>query len=132
MAFKLTKKEMVTRDQIVAALREKGGGLEEAISTFNTAFEEAWGAVDAALTEYNDALAEAKEFTDEIHGDRQNEYDEKSEKWQEGERGEIASSWLGEWEGIDLSEIEIEKPDEIDVPDLSHADDLEGLPEMAE
>jgi ectoine hydroxylase-related dioxygenase (phytanoyl-CoA dioxygenase family) len=38
----------------------------------------------AALEEYNEALAEAKGFAEDIANEAEGEFDNKSEKWQEG------------------------------------------------
>lgn len=128
MSFKLSKADDKRRDGFVAELEIKGGKLSQAISEFNAAMQEAWSKVEAAQTEYNELLGEISEFRDEIVSERQGEWDDKSEKWQEGERGEAAQSWITAWENIDFSEVDISQPDELEEPDLAHRDELENAP----
>ena len=44
---------------------------------------------------FNDALAAAREFTEEIHSEMETFYNEKSDKWQEGDAGSAYQSWTG-------------------------------------
>ena len=59
----------------------------------DVAWAAAWAAVEAAVAAYNAALAEASEFAQEVSGRIGDDIDEKSEKWQESEKGEAAGAW---------------------------------------
>ena len=54
-------------------------------------------------------------------------YDERSEKWQEGDAGSAYADWKGEWEGLDCATVDL-----VDEPDCSLPDDLEQLPQEAD
>jgi molecular chaperone DnaK (HSP70) len=82
--------------------------LEEKISDLVTEFNEKY------LAPLNEKIEEARGFVEDIKNERQEEFDDKSERWQEGERGEAAQEWLQSWENAEseLSEISnVEPPD---------------------
>lgn len=128
MAFKLTKTELIQREKIAAALKTTGTALSEAVTIFNTTCEEAWKTVEAAQESYNEQVQMAQEFMVEVHDSHQNEFDEKSEKWQESDAGQAASGWLDEWE-MDLDEEQLERPDPLGDPDLEAKTTFEQLPD---
>ncbi len=127
MSFKLTKVEIKRRDDYASELSELADKLSEAIDTFNQELVNARTPVEAAVEAYNTLLEEAKGFAFDIANQAENDISEKSEKWQEGERGEAANEWKDAWENIELDEIEIEFPEELDVPDFGHSAELEAL-----
>jgi chromosome segregation ATPase len=130
MAFRLTKAEVQQREEIAAALDAAGTTLNAAVETYNAACEEAWKDVLKAQTAYNQQVEVAQAFITEIHETRQSEFDDKSEKWQDGEAGQAVSGWLEQWE-VELDEIEIDKPDGFDDLDLDAKDTFEQLPEAS-
>lgn len=132
MAFKLSKSESAKRDELIGWMRDKLTELKAEVSDFNGKLDELKEPLQHAIDGYNEAVEAARAYCEEIAEERQGNFDDKSEKWQEGEKGEAAQEWLNEWQNIDLSEIVIELPDELEAPEASHADDLEALPANAE
>jgi hypothetical protein len=128
----LTKQQTTDRADIAARLRDAASDIESAVEKFNVATAEAKGELEAAVMTYNERMAEADEFRDVTVGDMQGHYDERSEKWQESERGQAYLNWINEWEGAELGEVEIDFPNDLETPDLSAADVLEGLPDDPE
>lgn len=112
MAIKLSKAQTKERDQLLTRLREAKEKLEAAQADY-----------EAAMTAYDLVVGDIATWRDDVVSDWQSEFDDKSERWQEGERGEAASAFIQEWEGLELEELE-----EPNWPDLDHADDLEDLP----
>lgn len=129
MAFKLSKEESDLRSDLVKQLNDQHGELEQAINDYNSATGELRGPVEAAIAHYNEVLAKANSFCEQVCMRGEEEYEEKTEKWQESDAGESAQEWLSEWEQIDMDEIEIEWPDELDMPDTTHSGELEALPD---
>ncbi len=127
--MKLTSEQKARRDEIVNKLQAAWTTLDERIDDLNGAVSTAWDRVRVALDEYELVRVEAEELRDEIADEAENAISEKSEKWQEGEKGQAASAWVDEWSGLDLSEIDLDEPDAIETPDVSHADDLANLSE---
>jgi hypothetical protein len=128
MAFKLNKAQQKRRDGLESALTENATNLERVVENFNEAIAAAWEKVEDAVSGYNDVLTEAREFRDEIVGAMQDEMSNKSEKWQESERASEVQSWVEEWEGAELDDVELTKPDEIDFSTPEHDVTLGDLP----
>jgi hypothetical protein len=81
--------------------------------------EETKGALETALTSYNEVVGEVTEFRDEVVSEMDDYYSNKSDKWQEGEKGEAYSSWKDQWESFEIEEVEIDLVDEADFDALS-------------
>jgi len=124
MAFKLSKSDAAQADKIADDLDEAAETLIDAVSAFNAAMEEAFKAVEEAQARYTECVDAARSFADDVASEARSEWDDKSEKWQEGERGQAAGEWVEEWEGLDFDTAEIVMPDPIEEPDLGHAEML--------
>jgi len=119
----LSKVHKARRDEIVAALTEKATVVEDAWARLTEAHDDLTEAIEA----YNEALADAVGWRDDMAQEMQDYFDERSERWQEGEDGTAYGEWINEWQVADLEELVTpELPDE---PEFPHADTLEGLPE---
>lgn len=131
MAFKLDKQESLRRAGLVASLQEAWGKIEDAVDVYNDAVAELKGPVAEAIEAYNEIATEAAGFAEDVATRAEGEFDDKSEKWQESERGQAAGGWRDEWQSLDLATIEPEFPDDLAIDDPGHADALEGLPDEA-
>lgn len=129
MAFKMSKAQIKERDEKVAALETAATNLKQEIEESNTRLTEIRENIEAKVNEYNSALEDAKEFMNNIGNDARSEFDDKSEKWQEGDRGQEVSSWIDELENFSPDEIKVELPDDIEEPDLDHGEEITGLAE---
>jgi hypothetical protein len=85
-----------------------------------------------ALEKYNEAVEEAKNFVNEIATNAENAWDENSEKWQESDRGGAAKEWFEEYQNVEMDDLEIDLPSELEVDEPEHAANLENLPTEAE
>jgi len=132
MAFKLTRAEIAERNGIVKRLEERAERLRGAIETANNVIEQAVEAVNAEIEAYNEVLEEGRQFSGTIAQEAQHEISQKSEKWQEGKRGEAATNWASEWEDVDLSAVELASVDPIEEPEMDHATALSDLPDSVE
>lgn len=129
--LKMTESEGERRDVLVADLRTKRDKLSGAISDFNVALETARAELRVAVEDYNETITEAKGFAEDKAREIEDAIDSKSEKWQEGEKGEAASAWKEAWEEID-SEFEELDADQMAPSDMEDYDDefpekLEGI-----
>jgi hypothetical protein len=129
MAFRLTKEELKTHDDLVLALTETANKLHETVAQFNAMMTEAWSAVEQMQNRYNEQVQHAQKFVDAVYASRHDEYDNKSEKWQDSDDGQSVYLWLEEW-NITLEESDLELPETIEVIGLS-VSDLEELPTEA-
>lgn len=129
---RLSKQEIEDRDRRNKALRDALAEVNRQIDTFNAAMDEHWRAVEDAVSVYNEAVGEVNGWLSDIHSAQEAHYDEKSEKWQEGERGEAYQSWMQEFEN-EVEEAEVSKPDDVDAVEPGFGpDEIENLPEEPE
>ena len=131
MAFKLSKGDLARREKLVKELGEALAEVTAAVEAFNTGIDTLRTDIEQAVADYNEVVAEAKGFADDIASQAENEIDEKSDAWREGERGQAAEEWQGEWANLDLDEIEVDIPDPIDFDEPDHGSALEEAPEEA-
>jgi hypothetical protein len=85
--------------------------------------------VNEAIRAYNLSLLKAESFASTVAEDFRSAYEEKSERWQEGEAGQEAVSFIEEWEGFEgsaLPEVAILEPELEEKP--CHAEALDSLP----
>jgi hypothetical protein len=81
----------------------------------------------SALTEekfkkdrYNTKIKELNQFIDDIRSDMQDYYDERSEKWQESDNGQMYQDWIDQWDNCYLEVddfLEVNIPEDFDLPD---------------
>lgn len=134
VSYALTAEEATRRSELSERLRELADELSRALGTFGEALDEAWGPVEDAASAYNEALGEAREFAEDVATTRRETFEDRSERWREGDEGERASGWIEEWERAagELDEVDLERPSAPDEPDLGHDETLDGLPEDSE
>jgi len=132
MAFKLTKGERASLTDHIETLQEKLHAIREAEEARSMALASLDETVQTAITDYNGALADAKTFVEETAERLRGEYDEKTERWQEGDKGSAANEFIEQWESVDMEDIDESQtvaPDEIVA---EHQEGLEGLPTETE
>lgn len=130
--MRLTKQQVVQKAELVARLNAAREKLVEAIEEFNARLVEAYGDVEAVARSYNDIVEEAAALRDDVVEEGRSYFDERSETWQESERGVECSGWLDEWEGAVLDPVDVWMPDGIEEPDTDGADILDRLPDAPE
>ena len=126
MAFTLTKAEIKDRDDVVEAARRKLGILNAAITQFNERLEEQRSILDDAVNDCNGAMQDVADFLERIKERLNGEYDDKSEKWQEGEKGTAVRDWIDTFE-IDFMDIDVEVPNDISEAECDELETLEGV-----
>lgn len=132
MAFRLTKKEQKQKDDFVCDLEIASAALGRAVAAYNEGLQALREGLLAEIATYNEKLEEVREFVEDVASSREEEYGEKSERWQEGDKGTAAATFYEAWQEVDLEAFEPELPEDLEEPDLSHRDDVENLPDAAE
>jgi len=132
MAFKLTKSELAKRDEFCQRLADARDELGRKVEDVNDALQTAIDAITDAVAAYNEVLEEARGFVADIVSQAEEDFSDKSERWQEGERGEAARSWIDEWETTLLNDIDVPDIDRIEIDAEDHAGALKTLPDAAE
>jgi chromosome segregation ATPase len=129
--MKLTKKQQAEKADHAQTIRKKHEALEQAVAAYNTAMREQRAKVEEALNDLNGAITDAESWREEIANAQEEYYDNKSEKWQEGDKGNAYSSWKDEW-GNEFEQMEeIEFP-ELEVPECDLPDTIENLNDQPE
>jgi len=132
MSLKLSKDERERKNALEVKLRDTMQALADAIETYNGEVEKLRAPVETALDAYNAVLTDVRGLAEDIATQASEDIADKSEKWQEGERGQAATEYQSTWENAVFDDIEVTWPDELSIDEPSHADDLEQLPEQPE
>lgn len=106
----------------VEALNKAAEAVRAAVAAVNA---EIGAKLNPAIDAYNAALSDAEQFKDEIAGEMDSYMDDRSDNWRNGDAGQTYDSWKSEWEGFDATELG--SIEEIEEPEMDHADNLEQL-----
>jgi len=129
MAFKLTKEQTTARDALAGRLEEAREKLDSAVVDFNDTITAARGVLQEEIDAYNGLLSEAKTFADEVAQEWENEFEEKSERWQEGDTGQAVRELIEAWQNVDFEGVDIDTPDpEVSFDAEVHSELLTDLP----
>jgi hypothetical protein len=120
---KLSKRDLERRTEVLAKLQAAEKQIDEAIVVVNSVIDEK---VNAAITRYNEAVSELEGLRDDIVAEMESYAGDRSEKWQEGDAGQAYEEWKGEWENLDVSELDAVEA--LELPETPHAEELEALP----
>jgi hypothetical protein len=136
VAFKITKAEQKTIDELVAKFSTARADLELSVATYNETVNEARGKIDDSLAALNEIRDELRGVVEDIHSEKDGEFDDKSDNWKDGDRGSATREWIDGIEEVkDLieEEITIEPFEELEI-DLSEIEDKleEGIPSEPE
>lgn len=112
MAFKLSKSDLQRRDGYVSQLRELHDKLTDAIREYNAKLADLKAPVEAALAAYNEVVEEARGFVEDLASEHRGAFDDKSESWQNGDKGQAVSEWIDALENADIAEAEVEFPED--------------------
>jgi hypothetical protein len=128
MTFKLSREHVVKRRAVAADLRDRARTLNITIAAFNREIGPLSQAVGKALDDYHEVLENARGLTGEIAETARAEFDAKSEKWQDSEKGLQVRIWIEQREmSLDGVDLDLPEPlEEID-PD-ERASDIEDGP----
>lgn len=128
MAFKLSKDQLVKRNALVADLVAKANVLNVAIARFNREVEPLSRAVAEAQADYNEGVDSARTLASQISDAAQEEFDARSERWQNGDNGIRIRTWIEQWE-MSFDEVDLDLPEPLEEIDPhGHAGALESGP----
>lgn len=115
----LSKEDQKEFQERLDAIDEKQKAVESAVEELN---DKALAAVNAAIVALNSAMSDIREFRDNIVAQISDYYDERTEKWQEGETGQQFTRWKDAWECEEFDDIE-----ELEPIEVGNAIDVEGI-----
>jgi hypothetical protein len=118
--------------EVPEPLKESAQKISDAIAEYNTLVEDKKGNIDLAIEELNSAISEANGFAENIASEIQAYIDERSEKWQDSDRGSAYNDWCSAYQDLVLDEASLDDVTPIEyMPDVwqnledATADDLE-------
>ncbi len=76
--------------------------------------------IKLALSSYNKILQDAEEFRSSVESRLREAFDDKSEKWQNGDTGAAVGEMIDVWENLDFADVEVK---------LDNSEDLEAAPD---
>ncbi len=120
--LRLSKKQQSELAELESNCYLEASNLETAIATFNQTLGAAKEKLEEDQQKYNDELEKLRDFRDGIVSEMDDYIADRSEKWQEGERGQNYVSWKDEWEQLDLEPIELSLPDELDSDEFNYSE----------
>jgi hypothetical protein len=125
---RLSKDQEKTKQGLLTAALRKRDDLEKQVEAYNAAVRAAWEPLAAAVEDVNTALAELNAFIDEVAGDMEAHADGRSERWHESDAGQNYVAWKDQWLAATLDDVELDQPDDLDMPDVP-LEQVEELPD---
>ena len=126
--LKITASDKKRIDLVADKLSKERAKLEDAISEFNEAVNTARNALSVQIDSYNEVQQEALNLIEDIHREQEEILDDKSEKWRDGEKGQLARDWIQGIEEIKTTlegEIYHSMVDPLTIEELLGEDDPE-------
>src|SRR5262245_20251590 len=118
--MKFSKEADKRIEALAEAVNNEYSTLEAAIADYNAGLEALKEKLTGAVENYNAVLLALREGVESERDQFQSEFDERSEKWQEGEKGEAAKSFIDALDevatGEAMEDFSPELPEEIDGP----------------
>ena len=127
MMKKLSKPELKQRDEFADALEAALNKVCDLVDDYNARVKQMWQPLEVALSEYNGIVDDAQNFRDGIVEQMQNYIDERSEHWQESDTGIAYVEWKDSWEALSVEPLEIEQPEEIELPEVEGPEALRDV-----
>lgn len=129
----MKKVQLKRKDEVVNKLSIAWDAFSEAVDDFNIKMQEAFSDLQGRhLAAYNEALSEARDFVNEIAQETADYISDKSEKWQEGDKGQAYLSFQEAYESLDLDDIELDEPEGVELNCETHYELIDQLPDQVE
>lgn len=129
MAFKLTAAQRLELRSWQDTLRHDRERMERAFDVLRSELVRLPFELNAAIRAHNVRLEAARAFIEAVAEEHRDAYDEKSDAWKDGDRGQADDAFVCDWESAELNDI-----DEVDLllPDKPEWNESLNLPEEAD
>lgn len=133
MAFKLTKSDLQRRGDLAGEMNALRDALNEKIDELRGKIEGEVEDIKTARDELNEKIQEANEWQRDVASEHRSNFEEKSERWQQGDRGQAVEEWIGELEA-ELDEADVDEVVEMcfDNCDCTAGEDIENKADACE
>lgn len=115
--MKMSKETIKRLNELQEAAGKTYTELDAAVASYNDGLQKLNDTLSDVVEAHNAALEAFRDALDDERQQFQDEHDEKSDAWQEGEKGQEATSFIDSLEEVvsELDAIEVEYPDAIEV-----------------
>ena len=132
MAFQLSKNQLAAWERRIGSARSSLDALNEAITSFNRTLASAAEPLQGAAQSYNSALKELQSMAEQLAGDWRSSFNERTDRWQDGYRGQAINEWIETWENYSPEDAGFSPPDEVEEQDDGPIVEAEELPTKVE
>lgn len=137
MAFKITAKDRKQLDELTSTVADRRSDLEDQLAEYNNVVADAIAQLNEKIREYNESVEAVRANLEDIKNDLRDQFDNKTDRWQEGDKGQAVSTWLDTIEDVhsgitdadELPEHEELEIDSIITEDLSGVEELQDQPD---
>lgn len=132
MPFAFTRSDIVRQDAICARLDTERVLVAVALAKYNAIVAAAQAEANITVEQYNEVLEEARGFLEDIVDQANDDFGDKSERWQDSDRGEEVRDWIDEINDArnDIDDLELlETEDNADL--LDYAEKLRDISSRA-
>jgi uncharacterized protein YukE len=123
---KLSKDQVTQHLKIGEGLRDAHEELDDAVKKYNEKVNVAFSELQTFVETLNAKITEANDFVENIHSEQEAFFDEKSDKWQEGDAGSAYQDWMTQWGDRVCEEVELSEPEELYVSEIDF-ESFDGL-----
>lgn len=128
----MKKAQLKQKDEVVNKLSQAWESFSNAVDDFNEKVQEEFEGLREKVAAYNEALSEARDFVNEIAQETADYISDKSDKWQEGDKGQAYSSFQEAYESLDLDDVELDEPEPVEIDCETHYELIDQLPNEVE
>ncbi len=125
---KLSKDDIKRRDELIGRMQALRSELED---DHRVMVEEVTASVakfNEKLAKYGEVVTEAASWRDDLVGEIDSYISDKSENWQNGDKGQAFTSWKDAIENLGLEDVDDFETPDFDDLDLDHVETLEQMP----
>lgn len=99
-------------DASLSSYQDAMNELNSAIEGFNLMIANEWEEeVAPKIANANECIANLRQIAEEIRDELQDNYDNRSEKWQDGDKGSAWYEWIENWTiAMDVEDVDVECP----------------------
>jgi hypothetical protein len=133
MAFKIKAADQKRIDAAFGELTAQRSTLEESVRVFNEAVAAARAKLEPDVDAYNEKVDAARGMLDDVHRELEDEFDDRSANWQNGDKGIATKEWIDSISALaeELTEAALDVfPESLEFEDVIGDDPAEGYNEL--
>jgi hypothetical protein len=133
MVFKIEAADQKRIEAAFGQLTARRSTLEESVRVFNEAVAAARATLQLDVNAYNEKVDAARGVLDDVHRELEDEFDDKSANWQNGDKGIATKEWIDTIGALaeELTEAALDVfPESLEFEDVIGEDPADGYTEL--